>query len=98
MRLMPKRRKPPSRLPNEMGTKVEATEIAKVKCYRVTPKVVAAGKENHLIVHAHKGAYVFNAGMAATLEAILLADACKLPGAVHRLPCAAGSSFSGRGG
>jgi epsilon-lactone hydrolase len=62
-----------------LGTHVEAAEVAKVRCYRVTPKVVAAGKENHLIVHVHKGAYVFNAGMAATLEAIFLADACKLP-------------------
>src|SRR6476620_6405046 len=40
-----------------LGTNVEATEVAKVKCYRVTPKVVVAGKENHLIVHVHKGAY-----------------------------------------
>lgn len=60
-----------------LGTTVEATEIAGVKCYRVTPKVVATGKENNLIVHVHKGAYVFNAGLAATVEAILLAEACK---------------------
>ena len=54
-----------------LGTKVEATEMAGVKCYRVTPKVVATGKENNLIVHVHKGAYVFNAGLAATAEALL---------------------------
>jgi monoterpene epsilon-lactone hydrolase len=62
-----------------LGTKVEATQMAGVNCYRVTPKVVATGKENNLVVHVHKGAYVFNAGLAATLEAILLADACKMP-------------------
>ena len=60
-----------------LGTKVEAVEVAGVKCYRVTPKVVAAGKDNNLIVHVHRGAFVFNAGMAATTEAILLAEACK---------------------
>jgi monoterpene epsilon-lactone hydrolase len=60
-----------------LGSKVEATEVAGVKCYRVTPKVVAPRKENDLIVHVHGGAFVFNAGLAGTLEAILLADACK---------------------
>ncbi|MFL5240575.1 MAG: alpha/beta hydrolase [Gemmataceae bacterium] len=62
-----------------LGTKVEAVEKAGVKCYRVTPKVVASGKENDLIIHVHKGAYVFNAGLAATVEAIWLAEACKTP-------------------
>lgn len=60
-----------------LGTKVAAVEVAGVQCYRVTPKAVAAGKESNLIVHAHRGAYVFNAGMAATTEAILLAEGCK---------------------
>src|SRR5206468_3806760 len=62
-----------------LGANVEAAEIAGVKCYRVTPRVVAAGKENDLIVHIHGGAFVFNAGVAATSEAVLLADACRTP-------------------
>ena len=60
-----------------LGVKVEAAEVAGVKCYRVTPREVAPLKENDLIVHVHGGAYVFNAGMAGTGEAVLLADACK---------------------
>ena len=62
-----------------LGATVQATEIAGVKCYRVTPKVVAPGKENRLIFHVHGGAFVFNAGIAATGEAVLLADACQTP-------------------
>ena len=62
-----------------LGAKVEPVEIAGVKCYRVTPRAVAQGKDKHLIVHVHGGAFVFNGGMAATGEAILLAHACKTP-------------------
>jgi epsilon-lactone hydrolase len=60
-----------------LGATVTAAEVGGVKCYRVTPKVVAGGKEKFLIVHVHRGAYVFNGGLAATTEAVLLADACK---------------------
>ena len=59
------------------GVKVESAEVAGVKCYRVAPKMVPAEKESHLIVHVHGGAFVFNGGLAATAEAVLLADACK---------------------
>jgi acetyl esterase/lipase len=62
-----------------LGAKVEPADVAGVKCYRVTPKVVAPGKENLLIVHVHGGAFVFNGGMAAAGEAVLLADACQTP-------------------
>jgi epsilon-lactone hydrolase len=62
---------------NRLGATVKAVEVGGVTCYRVTPKEVAGGKEKALIVHAHRGAYVFNGGLAATTEAVLLADACK---------------------
>ncbi len=61
-----------------LGVKVEATEVAGVKCYRVTPREIAPRHKDDLIVHVHGGAYVFNAGVAGTGEAILLADACKM--------------------
>ena len=49
-----------------LGVKVEATEVAGVKCYRVTPREIAPRNKNDLIVHVHGGAYVFNAGVAGT--------------------------------
>jgi epsilon-lactone hydrolase len=61
-----------------VGAKVEATKIAGVSCFRVTPKQVAAGNEDCLIFHVHGGAFVFNGGIAATGEAVLVADACKM--------------------
>src|SRR5262249_6595987 len=63
----------------KLGPKVEAVEIAGVKCFQVTPEEIAPEKKNDLLVHVHGGAYVFNGGIAATSEAILLADACKMP-------------------
>jgi acetyl esterase/lipase len=62
-----------------LGVKVEPTEVGGVKCYRVTPKAVDPRKANDLIVHVHGGAFVFYGGLAATSEAVLLADACKTP-------------------
>jgi acetyl esterase/lipase len=62
-----------------LGVKVGAEKVAGVNCYRVTPREVARGKEKFLIVHVHGGAYVFNGGLAATSEAVLLANACKMP-------------------
>jgi monoterpene epsilon-lactone hydrolase len=61
-----------------MLMKVEAWEVAGVKCYSLTPKKIAPGKEDYLLVHVHGGSYVFNGGMAATGEAALLAEACKM--------------------
>jgi epsilon-lactone hydrolase len=62
-----------------LGVKVEAVEVGGVKCYRLLPKEVARGKEKKLLVHVHGGAHVFNGGLAATGEAVLLADACMMP-------------------
>jgi monoterpene epsilon-lactone hydrolase len=62
-----------------VGAKVKATNVGGVPCFRVTPKEVATENKNRLIVHVHGGAFVFNAGIAGTGEAVLLADACKTP-------------------
>ncbi len=66
-------------LAQQFGVKVEPEEIGGVNCYRVTPKEVARGKDQYLLVHVHGGAFVFGAHRAATAEAVLLADACKMP-------------------
>jgi len=60
-----------------LGATIEATKVGGVRCYRVTPKLVAADRGNRLLVHLHLGAYVFGAGEAATQEALLVADACQ---------------------
>jgi monoterpene epsilon-lactone hydrolase len=62
-----------------VGAKIEATEVAGVSCFRVTPRELPAENEHRLIFHVHGGAFVFNAGVAGTGEAVLLADACKTP-------------------
>ncbi len=67
------------RVLDPLGVQVEATKVAGVSCYRLTPKEIAPGNENRLIVHVHGGAYVFNAGYAGAGEGILLAYATKTP-------------------
>ena len=61
-----------------LGTKIEPTTVGGVACFWVTPTEVAAANEDRLIVHLHGGAFVFNGGVAATGEATLLADTCKV--------------------
>jgi acetyl esterase/lipase len=63
----------------KLGAKVEATKVAGVRCFRVTPKSVATSRARDLIVHVHGGGYVFNSGVAGTSEAVLLAEACRIP-------------------
>jgi monoterpene epsilon-lactone hydrolase len=62
-----------------VGAKIEPTEIAGIPCFRVTPRELPTENERRLIFHVHGGAFVFNAGIAAVGEAVLLADACKIP-------------------
>jgi acetyl esterase/lipase len=62
-----------------LGVTVEPTSVAGVSCFRLTPKQVSAGNKNRLIVHVHGGAFVFNGGLAATGEGLLLAAACQTP-------------------
>ena len=58
-----------------MGVTVQASEIAGVKVYIVTPKNIAPQNRNRVLVHVHGGAYVLSPGEAATNEAIKLAGA-----------------------
>ncbi len=60
-----------------VGAAIEATTVAGVPCFRVTPQQVAAENKDRLIFHVHGGAFVFNGGIAAAGEAVLIADACK---------------------
>ena len=66
-------------LAQALGVKIDPVEVGGVKCFRVTPKSVAPERAKDLLIHVHGGAYVFNGGQAATAEAVLLADACKMP-------------------
>ncbi|MBW4618176.1 MAG: alpha/beta hydrolase [Cyanosarcina radialis HA8281-LM2] len=61
----------------QLGITIETIDLDGVTCYRVSPKSIAPGKENHAILHVHGGAFLFNAGMAAIGEAMLLAQACQ---------------------
>jgi acetyl esterase/lipase len=57
----------------KLGVKVEATTIAGVKAFIVTPDKMPAANRHRLAVHVHGGGYVFGPGEAALPEAILLA-------------------------
>jgi acetyl esterase/lipase len=67
------------RLAEAMGVRMTPGEIAGVRVYRLVPKKVAAAHEGHLFVHVHGGAYVFNAGLAGQIEAIVLAARAGIP-------------------
>jgi acetyl esterase/lipase len=71
--------KPAVRVAKSLGVRVEPAKVGGVKCYRLTPRKVARGKEKSLLVHVHGGAFVFYGGLAGTGEAALLADACQMP-------------------
>jgi epsilon-lactone hydrolase len=61
----------------QMNIAIESVKIEGVACYRVSPKSIAPGKENHIILHVHGGAFLFNGGLAAIGEAMILAEACQ---------------------
>ena len=56
-----------------LGVTVQPTTIAGVKAYIVTPKVIAPGNSNRVLLHLHGGIRVYNPGEAGTREAILMA-------------------------
>jgi acetyl esterase/lipase len=56
-----------------LGVEVEATMIAGVKAFRVTPRSTPPGNENRVLLHLHGGVRVLNPGEAGTREAILMA-------------------------
>ncbi len=56
-----------------LGVTVQPATIAGVKAYIVTPKTIAPGNSNRVLLHLHGGIRVYNPGEAGTREAILMA-------------------------
>jgi acetyl esterase/lipase len=52
---------------------VAEQNIAGVRCYVVTPKIIPPKNRNRILVNVHGGGYVFGPGEAGTLEAITMA-------------------------
>jgi monoterpene epsilon-lactone hydrolase len=57
----------------KLGVSVQATKIAGVNVFIVTPDRIARGNEKRLLMHVHGGGYVFGPGESALPEALLLA-------------------------
>lgn len=58
---------------------VAEDRIAGVRVYRVTPPEIAPEYRSRLFVHIHGGAFIKNAGLAGTSEALLIAHFLKMP-------------------
>jgi acetyl esterase/lipase len=61
-------------LSEKLGVSIEATTIAGVKAFVVTPNRLLRGNRQRLLMHIHGGGYVFSPGRAALPEAMLLAS------------------------
>jgi len=61
------------------GIAFEEDEIAGVRVYRLNPPKIAPEHKDHLFVHVHGGAFVKNAGPAATSEGLLIAHYLGIP-------------------
>ncbi|WP_456372053.1 alpha/beta hydrolase [Thiolapillus sp.] len=66
-------------LARNLSVKVEQRVLAGVPVFSVTPSRVMPQHKNHLFLHLHGGAYVFNGSEAATYEAALIADRIGIP-------------------
>jgi acetyl esterase/lipase len=66
------------KLREHFGVSVQPGTIAGVKVFIVTPAAVPDANRRRLLLHVHGGAYVLNAGEAATKEAILTAAYSKM--------------------
>lgn len=56
-----------------MGLKVEATVIAGVSAFVVTPSQIPEANRNRCLIHVHGGGYVFGAGEACLPEGLFMA-------------------------
>ena len=61
-------------LREQTGVKVEPTTIGGVQAFIITPREVAEGNREWVLVHVHGGGYVLAPGEAGTPEAILMAS------------------------
>jgi acetyl esterase/lipase len=66
-------------LAEALGVQVTDEQIAGVSVHRVVPPEIDAAHEGHLFVYIHGGGYVFNAGRAGTIEAVVIAAHLKMP-------------------
>lgn len=61
-------------LKEKLGVTVQATQMAGVPVFVVTPKHPVAKNKNRVLMHVHGGGYVFGPGESALPEALLLAS------------------------
>jgi acetyl esterase/lipase len=66
-------------LAEALGVQVEEDKIGGVNVHRVTPPEIDDDHQGHLFVYIHGGGYVFNAGRAGTIEAVIIAARLKMP-------------------
>jgi monoterpene epsilon-lactone hydrolase len=57
----------------KLGVTMEASEIAGVKVFILTPREIPTANRDRLLVNVHGGGYVYNPGEAGTGEATLMA-------------------------
>jgi len=62
----------------QFSVSVDHATIEGVNVYHVTPAEIDPGLEDKLFVHAHGGAFVLNAGVAGTIEAMVIAHLAKI--------------------
>ena len=61
-------------LKEKLGVTVEATKIAGVNAFIVTPKNLGLNNKDRLLMHVHGGGYVFNPRESGLQDALLLAS------------------------
>jgi acetyl esterase/lipase len=66
-------------LAEALGVEVKDDKIGGVNVHRVIPPEIAHDHQSHLFVYIHGGGYVFNAGRAGTVEAVVIAARLKMP-------------------
>ena len=66
-------------LAERLKVTIKKEKIVGVTVFRVTPANINPANKNRLFVHAHGGAYTFNAGRAGLTEAILVAHRAAIP-------------------
>jgi acetyl esterase/lipase len=66
-------------LRDRVGAAITPGEIAGVPVFHVTPATIGPQHADHLFVYVHGGAYILNAGVAGTVEAIVIAHRLGIP-------------------
>jgi len=66
-------------LAEAMRVKVEKDTVGGVNVFHVTPAEIDHRHQNHLFVYIHGGAWFLNAGIAGTIEPVVIASRLKMP-------------------